>query len=159
MFRSNSLSPINHYLGSVVPLAMFTKLKKWYILFLYPGIPLFLVIRFIFQFTSKLPSILLWPSASLTSRHVLEDCFAVEAWRIREGARTFLTECRMVDWSRATAYRFFISVYKKDGTNVLRKEHRLRGGSLIRLRNAWLATWKWLWHWNQIIMTKAVNSR
>ena len=122
-------------------------------------IPLFLVIRFIFQFTSKLPSILLWPSASLTSRHVLEDCFAVEAWRIREGARTFLTECRMVDWSRATAYRFFISVYKKDGTNVLRKEHRLRGGSLIRLRNAWLATWKWLWHWNQIIMTKAVNSR
>ena len=51
------------YPGSVVPLATFTKLNKWYFLFSYSL--LFLVIRFIFQFTSKIP-ILLWPSASAT---------------------------------------------------------------------------------------------
>ena len=35
-------------------------------------IPLFLVIRFIFQFTSKIPTILLWPQATAACIYVIE---------------------------------------------------------------------------------------
>ena len=47
----------------------FTKLNKWYFLFSYP---LVLVIRFIIQFTSKIPTILLGPSTSATCIYIIE---------------------------------------------------------------------------------------
>ena len=74
-------------------------------------------------------------------RHVMEDCMAVEACRVREGIRAFLSECRGAGWSRATAFRFFITGKDKDGVEVTKKTHLLRGASLARLSDAWIASW------------------
>ena len=74
-------------------------------------------------------------------RHVLEDCMAVEACRVREGIRAFLSECRAVGWSRVTSYRFYVTGLNEDGVGVSRADHLLRGASLARLTDAWLSTW------------------
>ena len=66
---------------------------------------------------------------------------AVEACRVREGIRAFLSECRRAGWSRATAFRFFITGKDKDGVEVTKKTHLLRGASLARLSDAWIASW------------------
>ena len=74
-------------------------------------------------------------------RHVLEDCMAVEACRVREGIRAFLSECRAAGWSRATSFRFYVSGLNKDGVGVSREHHLQRGASLARLTDSWLNSW------------------
>ena len=76
-------------------------------------------------------------------RHVLEDCVAVEACRVREGIRAFLSECRGAGWSRRTSFRYYVTGLDKDGVEISRKDHLLRGASLARLTDAWLNTWTW----------------
>ena len=66
---------------------------------------------------------------------------AIEACRVREGIRAFLSECRRAGWSAATAYRFYITGMDKDGEEVPKKTHLLRGASLNRLTEAWTSTW------------------
>ena len=66
---------------------------------------------------------------------------AVEACRVREGIRAFLSDCREAGWSRATAYRFYIAGMDKDGVEVTTKVHLLRGASLARLSDAWTNSW------------------
>ena len=77
----------------------------------------------------------------MSSRHVLEDCMAVEACRVREGIRSFLSDCRLAGWSRATSYRFYVSGRDKDGEKIAKRDHLLRGASLARLTDAWLSVW------------------
>lgn len=79
----------------------------------------------------------------LTSRHVLEDCMAVEACRIREGVRDFFKSCRFAGVSQCRAYKLFLNGMGPDGTKVPRSEHLHRGASLIRLTQTWLNTWEW----------------
>ena len=81
------------------------------------------------------------PSMFALLRHVLEDCVAVEACRVREGIRTFLSECRRAGWSRATSYRFYITGMDDGGVKIPRNDHLLRGASLVRLTDMWLSTW------------------
>lgn len=81
------------------------------------------------------------PSMFALLRHVLEDCVAVEACRVREGIRTFLSECRRAGWSRATSYRFYITGMDEGGVKIPRIDHLLRGASLVRLTDMWLSTW------------------
>ena len=78
----------------------------------------------------------------LLSRHVLEDCMAVEACRVREGIRAFLSACRGAGWSRAASFRFYVTGRDKDGLEIAKKDHLLRGASLTRLTDAWLNVWK-----------------
>ena len=86
-------------------------------------------------------SIFFLPSMFALLRHVLEDCVAVEACRVREGIRTFLSECRRAGWSRATSYRFYITGMDEGGVKIPRIDHLLRGASLVRLTDMWLSTW------------------
>ena len=81
------------------------------------------------------------PSMFALFRHVLEDCVAVEACRVRESIRTFLSECRRAGWSRATSYRFYITGMDEGGVKIPRIDHLLRGASLVRLTDMWLSTW------------------
>ena len=77
----------------------------------------------------------------LTPRHVLEECMAVEACRIREGIRTFLAQCRMAGLSHASAYLYYIQGKSAGGSKIPRREHLQRGASLIRLTEVWKDTW------------------
>jgi len=79
----------------------------------------------------------------LTSRHVLEECMAIEACRIREGVRCFFTRCCVVGLSQETAYKLFLNGARPDGTRIPKCEHLQRGASLIRLTESWLNTWEW----------------
>ena len=83
----------------------------------------------------------LLPSMSSLLWLVLDDCVAVEACRVREGIRTFLSECRRAGWSRATSYRFYITGMDEGGVKIPRNDHLLRGASLVRLTDMWLSTW------------------
>ena len=71
----------------------------------------------------------------------MEDCMAVEACRVREGIRAFLSACSLAGWSRATSYRLYITGMDKDGVEIPKKDHLLRGASLARLTDAWLNVW------------------
>ena len=77
----------------------------------------------------------------MSSRHVLEDCMAIEACRVKEGIRAFLSECRRMGWSRRTAFRFYVSGLDKNGVEITRNQHLLRGARLTRLTDTWLKTW------------------
>ena len=66
---------------------------------------------------------------------------AVEACRVREGIRAFLSACSLAGWSRATSYRLYITGMDKDGVKIPKKDHLLRGASLARLTDAWLNVW------------------
>ena len=77
----------------------------------------------------------------MSSRHVLEDCLAIEACRVREGIRAFLAECRVLGWSRVTSFRFYVSGLDKNGVGISREQHLLRGASLARLTDTWLKIW------------------
>ena len=51
---------------------------------------------------------------------------AVEACRVREGIRAFLSACSLAGWSRATSYRLYITGMDKDGVEIPKKDHLLR---------------------------------
>jgi len=78
----------------------------------------------------------------LTSRHVMEECMAVEACRVRVGIRAFLSSCRQLGWSQASAYRLYVSGRDEHGSKVSQKNHLLRGASLAVLTDTWLSTWE-----------------
>ena len=67
---------------------------------------------------------------------------AVEACRVREGIRSFMSGCRLAGWSRATTFKLYVTGFDKDGVEVPRRDHLLRGASLARLTDAWLNVWK-----------------
>ena len=75
-------------------------------------------------------------------RHVLEDCMAVETARQREGIRNFFDVCWHDGLSSETTYRYYISGLDSKGHSVPVKDHLSRGGSLLRLTEAWLDTWE-----------------
>ena len=75
-------------------------------------------------------------------RHVLVDCLAVETVRQREGIRQFFDECRRAGLSSTTSYRYFIAGLDIKGNQVGVKDHLLRGGSLLRMTEAWLEIWE-----------------
>ena len=79
---------------------------------------------------------------ALTSGHVLSDCMAVEATRIKEGIRGFIEECRVAGRSSATAHTFYITGKDKSGAAVPVVGHLQRGASLARLQERWLETWE-----------------
>jgi len=78
----------------------------------------------------------------LTSRHVLEECMAVEACRIRVGIRAFLSSCRQAGWSQASAYRLYLTGKNEQDIKVSKKDYLLRGASLAVLTDSWLSTWE-----------------
>ena len=75
-------------------------------------------------------------------RHVLEECMAVEACRIRVGIRAFLSRCRQMGWSQASAYRFYLTGKNEQNIKISKKDHLLRGASLAVLTDTWLSTWQ-----------------
>ena len=78
----------------------------------------------------------------LTSRHVLADCMAVEATRMREGIRDFLDECHVVGRSSAAAFVYYVTGKDKNGEIVPVVGHLQRGASLLRLQEKWVETWE-----------------
>ena len=78
----------------------------------------------------------------LTSRHVLQDCVAVEEVRVREGIRTFLNDCKIAGRSSATAYRLYVTGEDAFGSKIATEEHLQRGGCLSRLTDEWLDLWE-----------------
>ena len=73
---------------------------------------------------------------------MLESCLAVEAVRETEGIRDFLDSCRGVGMSSESAYRSYISGLDVEGNKIAIKDHLSRGGSLLRLTEAWLKIWE-----------------
>ena len=73
---------------------------------------------------------------------MLESCPAVEAVRKSEGIRNFFDNCNDVGLSSECAYRYYISGLDIKGDKVQVKDHLSRGGSLLRLTEAWLDTWE-----------------
>ena len=66
----------------------------------------------------------------------------VETVRKKEGIRNFYDSCRGEGLSAETAFRYYISGMDKKGKNVGVKDHLSRGGSLMRLTEAWLDIWE-----------------
>ena len=83
----------------------------------------------------------------LTSRHVLQDCVAVEEVRVREGIRTFLNDCKIAGRSSATAYRLYVTGEDAFGSKIATEEHLQRGGCLSRLTDEWLDLWESVTEW------------
>ena len=79
--------------------------------------------------------------APMSTRHVLEQCVAVEATRKTEGIRSFLESCREAGLASETAFRFFISGLDSKGCPIKVCDHMLRGKSLMKLTEAWLDIW------------------
>ena len=65
---------------------------------------------------------------------------AVEAARQQTGIRSFFDGCRSAGLSSLTAFRYYISGLDSKGIPV--KDHLSRGGSLLRLTEAWLDVWE-----------------
>ena len=77
----------------------------------------------------------------LTSRHVLEVCRAVSAVREAEGILSFLEMSRVAGLSKLAAYRAYILGKDCHGAAIGVTDHLARGASLLKLTDAWLATW------------------
>ena len=94
---------------------------------------------------SWLPGILWFLIAlfEIIVRHVMEECVAVEACRIRVGIRAFLASCMQLGWSKASAYQLYVSGKDEHGSKVPCKNYLLRGASLAVLTDTWLSTWEW----------------
>ena len=75
-------------------------------------------------------------------RHVLEQCKAIETSRSQEGIRTFYDECRSAGLSSETTFRYYILGLNVKGDAISVKDHLSRGGSLMRLTEAWLEIWE-----------------
>ena len=67
---------------------------------------------------------------------------AIETSRRQEGIRSFFDECRSAGLSSETTFRFYISGLDVKGDAISVKNHMFRGGSLIRLTDAWLGIWE-----------------
>ena len=67
---------------------------------------------------------------------------AIEPARSQEGIRTFFEECRSVGLSSETTFRYFISGLDIKGVAIPVEDHLSRGGSLLRLTEAWLEVWE-----------------
>ena len=81
-------------------------------------------------------------STLIVSRHVFEDCVAIEATRVREGIRDFMVECRNRGRSRASTYHLYINGMDANLEKVGQRDHLMRGKSLDNLTSAWLSTWE-----------------
>ena len=75
-------------------------------------------------------------------RHVLESCTAVEFTRETLGIRAFLDDCRQAGRSRATAYKYYLLGFDKNGVKVDLALYFKRGSSLKELTESWLSTWE-----------------
>ena len=67
---------------------------------------------------------------------------AVEAARQQTGIRSFFDGCRSAGLSSSTAFRYYISGLDSKGNAIPVKDHLSRGGSLLRLTEAWLDVWE-----------------
>ena len=72
---------------------------------------------------------------------MLEDCAAVSAVREVEGIAPFLKECREEGMSKIASYRSYLMGKDCKGDQIPFHLHLGRGGSLIRLTDAWLSIW------------------
>ena len=72
---------------------------------------------------------------------MLENCLAVEETRRQEGIRAFFDECSSLGLSSSTAYQYYISGLDVKGGAISLRDHLSRGGSLLRLTEAWLNIW------------------
>ena len=79
---------------------------------------------------------------TLPTRHVLENCPAVEQCRRQLGIRAFLDGCLSAGRSRARAYKNYILGLDENNLKVDLKTHLDRGASLQLLTDAWLETWE-----------------
>ena len=93
----------------------------------------------------------------LTSRHVLQDCVAVEEVRVREGIRTFLNDCKIAGRSSATAYRLYVTGEDAFGSKIATEEHLQRGGCLSRLTDEWLDLWESVTEWMLQNIVRRIN--
>ena len=73
---------------------------------------------------------------------MLEQCKVIEPSRRQEGIRTFFDECRNAGLSSETTFRYYISGLNVKGDAIPVKDHLSRGGSLLRLTEAWLEIWE-----------------
>jgi len=81
-------------------------------------------------------------NVTLTSRHVLEDCPAIEQSRRQLGIRSFLDGCLSAGRSRAKAFKNYILGFDENNQKVDLKTHLARGACLQLLTDAWLETWE-----------------
>ena len=79
---------------------------------------------------------------TVPTRHVLENCPAVELSRQQVGIRAFLDGCLSAGRSRARAYKNYILGLDENNMKVDLKTHLARGACLQQLTAAWLETWE-----------------
>ena len=84
----------------------------------------------------------LQPIVNVLPRHVLESCSAVELTRVSLGIRAFLDDCLQAGRSRATAFKYFIMGFDKNGVKVDLAFHLERGAKLQELTESWLSKWE-----------------
>ena len=73
---------------------------------------------------------------------MFESCPAVEMKRVSLGIRAFLDDCLQAGRSRATAFKYFIMGFDKNGLKVDLVLHLKRGASLQELTETWLSIWE-----------------
>ena len=74
----------------------------------------------------------------LTCRHVLEECTAVRATRMKTGITKFLGDCGIAGIPRAMRYKTYVTGRAPDLARLPIKEHLARGGALMELQHSWL---------------------
>ena len=103
------------------------------------------LLDFLWSFSTSLLQAFLFLSDLLDNahpRHVLESCSAVELTRETLGIRAFLDGCRQAGRSRATAYKYYVMGFDKNGLKVDLALYFKRGSSLQELTETWLSTWE-----------------
>ena len=74
----------------------------------------------------------------LLSRHVLEECRAVQAARAETGIAKFLSDCRAAGIPRALHYKIFVTGLAPDMTMLPLEAYLARGEALLELQASWL---------------------
>ena len=59
-----------------------------------------------------------------------------------EGIRDFLKDCHGNGLSMAAAFRHYVTGLDTKGNKIDLKDHLSRGGSLLKLTDAWLEVWE-----------------
>ena len=67
---------------------------------------------------------------------------AIEVVRQQTGVRSFFDDCRSAGLSSSTTFRYYISGLDYKGNAIPVKDHLSRGGSLLKLTEAWLDVWE-----------------
>ena len=74
----------------------------------------------------------------LLSRHVLEECRAVQAARAKTRIAKFLSDCRAAGVPRALRYKMFITGLAPDMSMLPLEAYLARGEALLELQASWL---------------------